>query len=313
MERTPPRVCTADARVRRSTPTRCCASSATAPTTSPAFTAREWSEPCQPILVERRGAVGLVTLNRPEKLNALNSELVDPVRERAASSWTPTRPSARSCITGAGDRAFSAGGDMAEQLAALATARTSPRVIGSRRSCTACTDADDRRDSRLLFRRRRAAGDRTATSASAATDARIKFHGASYGRAPGGAVLPRIVGDAKAKELLFTGDEVDGAEALRIGLLNQVVPRPRRCVDDGRRHGRTHRRPTRPSPCERSRRSSIWPCRSTRRSSRSGTSTTTWAAHPTAPRASAPPPNASSVCARTRQRDAASWPHGHSR
>ena len=35
-------------------------------------------------------------------------------------------------------------------------------------------------------------------------DARFKFHGASYGRAPGGAVLPRIVGDAKAKELLFT-------------------------------------------------------------------------------------------------------------
>ena len=54
-------------------------------------------------------------------------------------------------------------------------------------------------------------------------DARLKFHGASYGRAPGGAVLPRIVGAAKAKELLFTGDEVSASEALRIGLLNQVV------------------------------------------------------------------------------------------
>src|SRR3954453_1190677 len=57
----------------------------------------------------------------------------------------------------------------------------------------------------------------------AATDARFKFHGASYGRAPGGAVLPRIVGDAKAKELLFTGDEVSATEALRIGLVNQLV------------------------------------------------------------------------------------------
>lgn len=55
-------------------------------------------------------------------------------------------------------------------------------------------------------------------------DARMKFHGATYGRAPGGAVLPRIVGEAKAKELLFTGDEVRATEALRIGLLNQVVP-----------------------------------------------------------------------------------------
>jgi len=55
-------------------------------------------------------------------------------------------------------------------------------------------------------------------------DARIKFHGASYGRAPGGAVLPRIIGDAKAKELLFSGDVIDGTEALRIGLFNQLVP-----------------------------------------------------------------------------------------
>jgi enoyl-CoA hydratase len=55
-------------------------------------------------------------------------------------------------------------------------------------------------------------------------DARIKFHGASYGLAPGGATLPRIVGEAKAKELLFTCDEVLAHEALRIGLLNQVVP-----------------------------------------------------------------------------------------
>jgi enoyl-CoA hydratase len=52
----------------------------------------------------------------------------------------------------------------------------------------------------------------------------MKFHGASYGLAPGGATLPRIVGEAKAKELLFTCDEVLAEEALRIGLLNQIVP-----------------------------------------------------------------------------------------
>jgi enoyl-CoA hydratase/carnithine racemase len=58
----------------------------------------------------------------------------------------------------------------------------------------------------------------------AGEDARFKFHGASYGQAPGGAALPSVVGAAKAKELLFTGDEVKAAEALRIGLVNQVVP-----------------------------------------------------------------------------------------
>jgi len=40
-------------------------------------------------------------------------------------------------------------------------------------------------------------------------------------------VLPRIVGEAKAKQLLFTGDEVSADEALRIGLLNQLVPADR--------------------------------------------------------------------------------------
>jgi enoyl-CoA hydratase/carnithine racemase len=56
-----------------------------------------------------------------------------------------------------------------------------------------------------------------------AEDARFKFHGATYGQVAGGAILPGIVGSAKARELLFTGDEVDAQEALRIGLVNQVV------------------------------------------------------------------------------------------
>ena len=79
-----------------STPTRSCVSSATAPRTSPAFTAKEWSEPMEPILVERRGRVGLVTLNRPEKLNALNSALVESAGAGVAASSTPTMTSARS-------------------------------------------------------------------------------------------------------------------------------------------------------------------------------------------------------------------------
>jgi enoyl-CoA hydratase/carnithine racemase len=181
-----------------------------------------------PILVERRGRVGLVVLNRPEKLNALNSELVNQL-EAAFQNLEADEDVGAVVLTGAGARAFSAGGDMAEQIAALdsadsasASASDTPRVSASAvvRDCSKPTIAAIRGycfgGGALLAIECdiRIGGD----------DARFKFHGASYGRAPGGASLPRIVGVAKAKELLFTGDEVSAAEALRIGLLNQVVP-----------------------------------------------------------------------------------------
>jgi enoyl-CoA hydratase/carnithine racemase len=174
-----------------------------------------------PILLERRGGVGLVTLNRPEKLNALNAELVDQLVS-ALHDLDADEGVGAIVITGAGDRAFSAGGDLAEQLAALATARTVPRVSASAvvHACKTPTIAAIRG---YCF----GGGALLAIECDiriGSPDTRIKFHGASYGRAPGGAALPRIVGDAKARELLFTGDEVSGTEALRIGLLNQVVP-----------------------------------------------------------------------------------------
>jgi enoyl-CoA hydratase len=175
----------------------------------------------EPILVERRGRVGLVTLNRPEKLNALSSQLVDQL-EYALRQLDADDDVGAIVITGAGDRAFSAGGDMAEQVAALDQSRAFPRVSASAvmRAAVKPTIAAIRGycfgGGALLVIECdiRIAGD----------DARIKFHGASYGRAPGGAVLPRIVGEAKAKELLFTGDEVSATEALRIGLVNHLVP-----------------------------------------------------------------------------------------
>ena len=49
---------------------------------------------------------------------------------------------------------------------------------------------------------------------------------AHYGMPACGALLPRIVGEAKAKEILLTVDVVHAGEALRVGLANQVVPPP---------------------------------------------------------------------------------------
>ena len=175
-----------------------------------------------PVLVERRGAVGLVTLNRPEKLNALNRELVQQLRA-ALTDLDADEAIGAIVLTGAGERAFSAGGDMREQVERLDQREAAPAAPSASSAVRACT-----RPVVAAIRGYCYGGGAVLAIACdiriGGADARIKFHGASYGLAPGGASLPRIVGEAKAKELLFTCDEVLADEALRIGLLNQVVP-----------------------------------------------------------------------------------------
>lgn len=172
------------------------------------------------VIVERHGQVGLVTLNRPAKLNALSSRLVEEL-ERALRALDADDDIGAIVLTGAGERAFSAGGDMAEQVAEL-----DGQAAARRPSSTAVVRACRKPTIAAIRGYCYGGGALLAINCDmriAGHDARFKFHGASYGFAPGGAVLPRIVGDAKAKELLLTGDDVPASEALRIGLINQVV------------------------------------------------------------------------------------------
>jgi enoyl-CoA hydratase/carnithine racemase len=173
------------------------------------------------VLVGRRGRVGIVTLNRPAKLNALNAQLVEELGQ-ALQVLDADDEIGAIVITGAGDRAFSAGGDMAEQVA-----RLEGRVAPSARPASSSVRAS--RTPTLAAIRGYCYGGGALLAIECdiricGEDARFKFHGASYGLAPGGATLPAIVGAAKAKELLFTGDEISAGEALRIGLANRVVP-----------------------------------------------------------------------------------------
>jgi enoyl-CoA hydratase len=172
------------------------------------------------VLVEKRGGIGLLTLNRPAKLNALNTQLVSEL-EAGLRQFEADDEVNAIVLTGAGERAFSAGGDMKEQREQI-----DARTIGQRRSASQLLRPC--RKPVLAAIRGYAYGGGALLAVAcdiriAASDARFKFHGASYGQAPGGAMLPRILGDAKAKELLFTGDIVEAPEALRIGLVNQVV------------------------------------------------------------------------------------------
>src|SRR5438270_5214168 len=82
------------------------------------------------VLVDRRDGVGILTLNRPEKLNALSSQLVQEL-EHELSELDADDNIGAIVLTGAGERAFSAGGDMAEQVAALDGSIASSRASAS--------------------------------------------------------------------------------------------------------------------------------------------------------------------------------------
>ena len=183
------------------------------------------------VLVEKRGPVGLATLNRPEKHNAMNSALT---RELIAAidAFTADDEIAVIVLTGAGERAFSAGGDMTE-----VRERMGPE--GVQRETTGGPSLSEK--VRLCPKPVIAAirGYCYGGAAQLAVncdiricgdDAKFRFVAVNYGMPACGAILPRIVGEAKAKEILFSGDVVDAREALRVGLANQVVP-PSEVVD----------------------------------------------------------------------------------
>jgi enoyl-CoA hydratase len=179
------------------------------------------------ILVEIEDGVGIATLNRPDKLNAMNrrlsSELHDAVKRFEADD-------AVGCIvvTGAG-RAFSAGGDIHEQreddkkyTQAELDAMGAERARGFY-EIGACPKPTIGMINGLAY------GGAGVLSSSldmrvGCEHASFRFLAAAYGRINTTWTLPNQVGWPIAKELLFSGREVKAEEAYRIGLLNHLVP-----------------------------------------------------------------------------------------
>ncbi len=88
------------------------------------------------ILVAREDGVGVVTLNRPEKLNAMNRKLSSELRD-AVKEFDADETIGCIVITGAGDRAFSAGGDIHEQREDAAATRSRNWTRSARRAAAA--------------------------------------------------------------------------------------------------------------------------------------------------------------------------------
>jgi enoyl-CoA hydratase/carnithine racemase len=175
--------------------------------------------------------VATITLNRPERLNALTFEVYRELTDTFAT--LRTEPEVRAVvITGAG-RAFCSGGDVHDIIGELFKRDMEGLLAFTRMTCELVANI------RALHKPVIASLNGTTAGAGAcialasdiriaAEEAKIAFlfvkvglSGADMGAAY---LLPRVVGLAKATELLYTGDFISAAEAERIGLYNRVVP-----------------------------------------------------------------------------------------
>ncbi len=180
------------------------------------------------ILVEKTEGVAIITMNRPEQLNAMNQRLSAELHE-AVKHMNADDEVGCIVITGAGHRAFSAGGDIHEQrendqkyTQAELDARTAIRTRGSY-EIGACPKPTIGMINGLAY------GGAGVLASSldmrvGCEHASFRFLAAAYGRINSTWTLPNQVGWPVAKELLFSARIVEAPEAHRIGLLNHLVP-----------------------------------------------------------------------------------------
>ena len=178
------------------------------------------------ILVEIEDGVAVATLNRPEKLNAMNRRLVSELHD-AVQKFDADDNVGCIVLTGAG-RAFSAGGDIHEQLAD--DAKFSDDELDKMRTRRGYLDISMSKKPNIGMMNGLAFGGAAVIASSldmriGCEDSKFRFLAAAYGRINSTWTLPNQVGWPVAKELLFSARVVEAEEAYRIGLLNHLVPK----------------------------------------------------------------------------------------
>ncbi|MEX0682238.1 MAG: enoyl-CoA hydratase/isomerase family protein [Dehalococcoidia bacterium] len=183
------------------------------------------------LILEYHAPTAIVRLNRVDKHNAISRKMAEEL-VRCLDALDADPDVRVIVLTGAGDKAFCAGADMAE--AALGryegAAADAPPIEGGRDWAAQAAVRLMRTSKPVIAAVNGYAYGGGAIFAACcdirvcADSSRFRFLGATYGLAVGASVLPRIVGGPVAKELIFTARTVDADEALRIGLANRVVP-----------------------------------------------------------------------------------------
>ncbi len=187
------------------------------------------------VLYEQKDRVVTITINRPEAMNAIDPE----THEALVAAWTRFRDDDGAWVailTGAGDRAFSAGADLKKMIpAAFSGGRGYDPVAHNAYGLGGITRGLE------IWKPMIAAINGFCLAGgleqALACDFRIAAEHARFGLtevrwaimpgAGGTQRLPRVVGLTRAMEMILTAEPIDAQEALRIGLVNRVVPLPR--------------------------------------------------------------------------------------
>jgi enoyl-CoA hydratase len=186
------------------------------------------SGPYETLQVARLDGLAVVTVNRPEKLNALNGQTVMEL-DRAFSSLAADAAVLGVILTGAGEKAFVAGADIAE----LSSQGPTEARQFARRGQAVFARIERMEKPVVAAINGFALGG--GCELALACHVRLAVEGARLGTPEvklgvmcgygGTQRLPRLVGRGRALELLLTGEMIEAAEAWRIGLVNRVVER----------------------------------------------------------------------------------------
>jgi enoyl-CoA hydratase/carnithine racemase len=186
------------------------------------------------VLCATRGKVALLTLNRPAKLNALNYEMIDRLMERLDAIERDDDVRAI-VLTGAGDRAFSSGADIA---VFAPTVRQGPEAalrdfVRRGQRMTARIETFPKPVVVAVNGLAHGGGSEIAEAAPLAiASERAEFCKAeiNLGFAPpfgGSQRLPRLIGRKRALRMILTAEPISARQACEFGLVNEVVPHER--------------------------------------------------------------------------------------
>lgn len=189
------------------------------------------------LIYEKQDSIGFVTLNRPEALNVYNVQMRDDLFEILSAIQDDDEVHVV-VLNGAGEKAFCAGADLSEFL--TAPPPVAARKIRFNRDVWGLFLSIQQPMIAALHGYVLGSGIEIALCCDiriASDDARFGLPEVGLGIIPaagGTQTLPRTVGQGYAMELLLTGKWIDAKQALRMGLVNQVVPRDQLMAVAGR-------------------------------------------------------------------------------